>query len=254
MRNTKYTYNLGKGIGLIDETLSLLSICDENSTKESLTEYVLQNNTLAKCTAKRSVDIVTLVFYPRFMKQNPKTTIWLKTIREKGLMLSQFKQLLFLYLARENAVVYDYVSNILFDLREDSYSRIPKDSTRKFIDNIVNEGKASWGEIASKKNASAIRAALVEFDILNRKGDILPYELSRFNMLYLMHELHFAGYSDVAIWNHEDWKLFGLDKYSIQERILEQNMRGGYIAQCTGELMDISWNYKTMEEFINAQL
>ena len=31
-------------------------------------------------------------------------------------------------------------------------------------------------------------------------------------------------------------------------------IKGGYIAQCSGELLTISWNYQTMEEFIDATL
>jgi hypothetical protein len=69
-----------------------------------------------------------------------------------------------------------------------------------------------------------------------------------------MHELHFEGLSDAAIWNHEDWQLFGLDKYSTLERIMQLNIRGGYIAQNTGDLITISWNYQTMEDFINGTL
>ena len=69
-----------------------------------------------------------------------------------------------------------------------------------------------------------------------------------------MHELHFEGLSDVAVWNHEDWQLFGLDKYQVGERIMELNLKGGYIAQCTGDLMTISWKYNSMEEFINGTL
>ena len=54
----------------------------------------------------------------------------------------------------------------------------------------------------------------------------------------------------MAIWHHEDWSLYGLDKYQVQEKIMELNLKGGYIAQCSGELLTISWNYQTMEEFI----
>ena len=94
----------------------------------------------------------------------------------------------------------------------------------------------------------------MDFDIVARNGNILPYEISNFDMLYLMHELHFAGLSDMAIWNHEDWQLFGLDKYSLLQRIMDMNIKGGYIAQCSGELLTISWNYQTMEDFINGTL
>lgn len=254
MRNKEYTYNLGKGCGLIEETLSLISICDEATTKESLLQYVHDNNFLSRCTAQRSSDIVKLVFYPRFMKNNPKVPIWLRTIRNRGLMLGQFKQLLMVYCARENAIMYDYIINVLSQLKSNGYPKIPTDSFKLFVDAIVDNGKASWGESVKKRNASYIKSVLVDFDIINRRGDILHYEIDKFTLLYFMHEMHFSGMSDIAIWNNEDWQLFRLDKYAVQEKILENNMRGGYIAQSTGDLMTISWNYKSMEEFINEQL
>ena len=254
MRNTKYTYKLGKGCAMVEETLSLLSICDENTTKESMIKYVHENNFLSKCTAQRSQDIIRIVFFPRFVKKDMRPALWLKAIREKGVMLQQFKQLLMLYCARDNAVVYDYLTDILFYMKQDGLDRLPENSIRQFIDKIVEEGKAKWGEAACRRNASYIMSTLMDFDILNRRGDILPYEISNFTLLYLLHELHFEGLSDIAIWHHEDWKLFGLDEYDVLKRILEQNLQGGYIAQATGDLLTISWNYKTMEDFINGTL
>ena len=109
MRDKVYNYKLAKGAGLIDETLSLLSIFEKGMTKEYLAQIVHDTNILSKCTDKRSMDIVKIVFYPRYMKRNPNVPFWLKSIREKGLMLPQFKQLLMLYSMRDNAVVYDYV-------------------------------------------------------------------------------------------------------------------------------------------------
>jgi len=254
MRNTQYNIQLGKGCGLIEETLSLLAICDSDTTKESLASYVHANNYLGKSTEKRSMDIVKIVFYPRFMKNNPKVVMWLKTIRAKGLMLPQFKQLLMLYCARENAVMYDYVTVCLNEYKASSIQRIPAGSIKAFVDSLVERGDAKWSDSIKKRNASYIKAVLMDFEMINRKGDILPYDVDNFTILYLMHELHFEGLSDVAIWNHEDWQLFGLDKYQVKDRIIELNLKGGYIAQCTGDLMTISWNYNTMEEFINGTL
>ena len=253
-RNTKYTYGLAKGCALIEETLALLSIYQEGMTKDSLANYVHETNFLSRCTAKRSEDIVKLVFYPRFMKSNPKVASWLRTIRERGLMLSQFKQLLLLYCARENAVVYDYIVQNLNELRRNGAEKLPKNDTLFFIENIVETGLAQWGEPARKRNSGYIKSMLMDFDLTNKKDEILPYEISDFTVLYLMHELHFAGLSDSAIWNHEDWQLFGLDKYSTLEHIMQLNIKGGYIAQNTGDLITISWNYQTMEDFINGTL
>lgn len=253
-RNTKYTYGLAKGCAMVDETLALLSIYKPDMTKESLAAFVHESNFLSRCTAQRSQDIVKLVFYPRFMKQNPQTPFWLRLIREKGLMLSQFKQLLFLYCSRENAVVYDYIVNNLNELKRSGTPKLPKNDTLSFIENIVENGLAEWGEPARKRNSGYIKSVLMDFDIINNRGEILPYEIHDFTVLYLMHELHFAGLSDSAIWNHEDWQLFGLDKYSTLDHILQLNIKGGYIAQSTGDLITISWNYQNMEEFINGTL
>lgn len=45
-RNTKYTIALAKGCGLIEETLTLLSVCDEHTTRESLAQCVHEQNLL----------------------------------------------------------------------------------------------------------------------------------------------------------------------------------------------------------------
>jgi hypothetical protein len=254
MRNTKYTIQLGKGCGLVEETLQLLSICEENTTKDSLALYVRERNLLSKCTDQRSMDIVRLVFYPRFLKRNPKVALWLKAIRERGLTLSQFKQLLMIYCARENAVMYDYITEHLNAFRDDNMAQLPANDIRNYVKRIIESGQANWSESIQKRNSSYIKAILVDFDFVNKRNDILHYEIADFTVLYLMHELHFAGLSDIAIWNHEDWLLFGLDKYQVQQRIMELNIKGGYLAQCSGDLMTISWNFNSMEAFIDGKL
>ena len=254
MRDTQYNYKLGKGCGLIDETLALLSVYQEGMTKDELANYVHQYDILSKCTEQRSKDIVRIVFFSRFMRRNPKVVMWLKDIRDKGLMLSQFKQLLMLYCARDNAVFYDYLIMEFHELRRQQKAIVPKEHSIQFVKQIADTGNVSWGESIQVRLSRYIRSLLFEFELTDKKGNILPYEVANFTVLYLMHELHFSGLSDVAIWNHEDWQLFGLDKYEVQERILEQNIKGGYIAQCTGDLMTISWNYQSMEDFINGTL
>ncbi len=254
IRDTQYNYKLGKGCGLIEETLALLSVYQKGMTKDELAEYVHQYNTLSKSTAKRSQDIVRIIFYSRFMRRNPDVAYWLKAIREKGLMLAKFNQLLMLYCARDNAIFYDYLIQELNFLKKEQKPIVPKDNSVNYVKKIAESGNVQWGEIIQKRLASYLKTLLVEFNFTDKKGTILPYDISNFTILYMLHELHFEGLSDVAIWNHEDWKLFGLDKYGVLEKIMEQNLKGGYIAQSTGDLLTISWNYKTMEEFINGTL
>ena len=220
MRDTQYNYKLGKGCGLIEETLALLSVFEEGMTKDDLANYVHQYDTLSKCTEQRSRDIVRIVFFSRFMRRNPKVVLWLKAIREKGLMLSQFKQLLMLYCARDNAVFYDYLVMQFYELTKQEKTMVPKEHSIDFVKHIVNSGEVSWGETLQRRLSSYIKALLIDFELSDKKGNILPFEAANFTILYLMHELHFEGLSDSAIWNHEDWQLFGLDKYEVRDRIL----------------------------------
>ena len=65
--------------------------------------------------------------------------------------------------------------------------------------------------------------------------------------------MHFRGLSDNSIWQHEDWKLFGLnsqDVISIFERLANQ---GTFIMQFSGEILSISWKNKSMNEFIKNE-
>ena len=254
MRETTYNSNLAKGCGLIDETLMLLSLYEEGMTKASLADYIHQHNSLSKCTEKRSKDIVNLVFYPRFMKNDSRVPTWLKAIRNRGVMLPQFKQLLMLYCARENAIMYDYIISRLNEYRNSGKNSIKREEIRRYVNDIVTAGKASWSESICNKQVSYIKSVLLDFDLVDKRNNILPYNIANTTVLYLMHELHFRGLSDMAIWYHEDWSLYGLDKYQVQEKIMELNLKGGYIAQCSGELLTISWNYQTMEEFINGAI
>ena len=58
----------------------------------------------------------------------------------------------------------------------------------------------------------------------------------------------------MAIWEMEEWRLFNLTRHQVLDRIMNLSLKGAYMAQTSGELLAISWNYKSMEEFINATL
>lgn len=254
MRNTRYTLQLTQGQGMINETLLLLPIYQENMSKENFLEYIRVHDTLSCQTDRRLKNIVFEVFYPRYMKNNPKLPLWLSRIRNNGLPLKQFNQLLMIYCAKEHAVFFDTVVRILNPLKNDGVGILSNVAIPNFVTQIVESGQASWSESTRKRNASYIRSILIDFEFIDKKGNILPYTPADFTILYLMHEQHFAGLSDMAIWDMEEWQLFNLDRHQVLARIMDLSLRGAYIAQTSGDLLTISWNYQTMEEFIDATL
>ncbi len=254
MRNTKYTTQLAQGAGLINETLLLLSVFHEGMSIEDLTNYARNNDLLSCKTDSRLKHITKDVFYMRFMKENPHIPIWLKTLRSNGMPLKPFMQLLMVYCAREHAVMFDTITNILNPLKLENKQVLDKNLIISFIKDINNNNMAKWSDTMQHKNAGYIFSTLADFDIINRKGEILPYELYDSTILYLLHEQHFAGLSDMALWEMEEWDLFNLNRRQILDRIMNLSLKGAYMAQTSGELLTISWNYQSMEEFIDATL
>lgn len=254
MRNPKYTTQLTHGTGMINETLSLLSVYRKGMDKDALIQYVKDNDCLASKTENRLVHIIYDGFYQRFMKVNPDIPLWLKQIRERGLSLKHFTQLLMVYCARENAVFFDAVTQVLNPCKNESLRILSTENVLKYIHRIVCEGKAKWSESVQIKNSSYVRSCFIDYEMINRKGEILPYEANDFTILYFMHEQHFAGVSDMSVWDMEEWSLFNLSRRQVLERIMNLSLKGAYMAQTSGELLTISWNYKSMEEFIDATI
>ena len=239
---------------MINETLLLLELCDEKTTKESLLKQVIDSNVLSTSSETRARDIVRTVFYNRFMKDNAKACLWLKRVRSRGLSVNHFSQLLYIFCVRQNDILRDFIETQLNPVTESIIEALPKDTFVKYVKNLVANNLVDWSESSIKKNASYIKACLCDFHIIDNNNRILKPVINDFTALFLLHELHFSGLSDMAIWNHDDWKLFNMSKSDVLRIIMDLNLKGGYIAQSSGELLTISWQYKTMEEMIDATL
>lgn len=253
MRNKRYTVALAKGCGLINETMALLAIYKEGMTRQELERIVLEQNILGTSTEKRAKDIVSRVFAIRYMTPE-RLPLWLKSIRQKGLPLKQFTQLLFVYTARNHGELYDYVVERYQRYNKDNRPRLPQQDARDFIDEKCHENDLQWSENMRKRVSSYLKASLKDFNFIDASDNILNNDITQFTFIYFLHEMHFAEMSDMAIWDAEDWKLFGLNKYDVLQMIMNNSLRGGYIAQSSGELVDIAWQYKSMEEMIDATL
>jgi hypothetical protein len=82
-------------------------------------------------------------------------------------------------------------------------------------------------------------------------NDIIPFRVTSLTALYLTFEVHFSGLNDDSILSHGDWRLFGLEPMDVRHELMRVS-RGHFIPQFSGELLRISWNYKTMEEALDA--
>ena len=51
---------------------------------------------------------------------------------------------------------------------------------------------------------------------------------------------------------HPDWLLFGLEREDVLAELKRLALHGLFIVQAAGEVVKISWPYKSMEELIDV--
>jgi hypothetical protein len=64
--------------------------------------------------------------------------------------------------------------------------------------------------------------------------------------------LHTAGIGDNTILAHQDWQLFGMQREDVLEEFKRLSLKGLLIVQAAGDVIHISWKFKTMEELCNV--
>lgn len=253
MSKHKYIYNsnLAKGTGLINETLSLIEFYEFGESKEDFLDRCISNNILNKSTERRTKDIIKLVFFDRYWKEDENVIQYLKIMRDNGLSLEAMKSLLFVYTVRANHILYDFT----LEIREVIQSnKINKETAKNFLLKSISNGKApAWSDSMIIRISSYLISCLKDFDIINKQGYItIKFPDTRvFN--YLLHELHFKGYSDEQIVQDDIWNLFGLDLNELIKEIERISFKGTFIYQSSGEILKIGWNYKTMMDFIKDE-
>ncbi len=251
---TKYTTQLAHGATVIEETLAMLLAYQHGMSNDDFFNVIIENGVLSYTSESRIKHLIYDVFYQRFVKYNPQTATWLKAIREKGLMLDEMSQILMVYCARSNALYYDFITDVLNVYRSDERKVMPRGEIINFIDTLQSNGSINWSESVRKKNAGYISSAMLGFGQYTRKQEVMPVSLTDFVFLYILHDLHFSGISDNGLLEDTDWRLFNMSRNDIAQRILDLSLKGGYIAQYSGELLTISWTYKSMEDFIDGTL
>ena len=250
-----YNSNLLKGTGLIQETLTLVECYEGDESVLDFHKRILESGLLSKSTENRVKDIVRNVFAGRYLGYDLPIPIYLKEMRDNYTSMDVITQLFYIYTCRANPVLADFISEIYFPLSRKSYSALKASDPKDFIRQALTDGRipVSWSDSTVNKVSEHIIATLIDFRLIEKNKNILPYRLIELSANYLLHELHFRGFSDYDIWHHEDWKLFGLSEGEVIREIEKISFSGSFIFQFSGELLRISWQYKNMKEFINNE-
>jgi len=242
---------------MVEETISLLGLWEPGMSVVELKSSAIRQGVLGRATALRVQDIVGRVFAARYLTNGGKPAHNLKRLVKLNLPVGALNQILLIYTARAHNVLHDFICDAYWRKYEAGATHITTQDAVLFLRQSIDGGIISppWSETMILRVGQYLTGCLSDFKLAgeDHRGsrEIIPFRVTSLTALYLAFEIHFSGLSDDSILFHHDWRLFGLGPMDVR-RELELVSNGHFIAQFSGELLRISWNYKTMEETLDG--
>jgi hypothetical protein len=249
-----YNSDLLKGTGLIQETLQLIDFYRKGQSKQELIHYILDLNALGKEHENRTKDIINHVFYQRYLSQGEEVILDLQELRRKYVSLSVLSQILLIYTCKANPILFDFIKDVYQPSVKRGNLKLPKKAALKFIQQAIADNRIpkKWSDSTKQKVSEHMNACLIDFKMIDRSKTILPFFLDDFAAGYWIHALHFKGVPDEAVITATEWSLFGFEKHEVLEMMLRISYAGHFVFQHSGDLVRISWKYKSMKEFLDG--
>ena len=257
MNDEQYTTKLGSGQGIIEETIVLLELWSPGMTGTELFKVALESGKFPNISARRLKNLILEGFAPRYLIQDDKPAIYIKSLQNNS-SNKELSQILYLYTCRRNRIFYDFVNEIYWKAYSSGQESISIDQARNFVINANQDGKTSkpWGASMIQRVPVYLVGTCADFGLVEKKKSavrkILPFRIEISTVLYLVYDLHFSGFSDIGILNHTDWELFGLNRYDVLDELKLLSLKNWFIVQSAGDIIKISWQYRNMEDLIDA--
>lgn len=253
MTSKKYTTELSKGQGMMQETLAILNLWTPSMSVAELKSTAVQKGAIGRATALRVQDIVGRVFAARYLRDHAKPALYIKNLLDQGIPVNRLNQIFLIYTARAHDILHDFITEMYWGKYEAGATVITRQDALEFIDRAANNGIVTprWSEKMMHRVARYLTGCLTDFQMAGKdrggKREIIPFKVKPLTTVFLAHEIHFAGYSDNALIEYPDWRLFGLTPMDVRYE-LERISNGHFITQFSGNLLRIAWKHKTMEE------
>ncbi len=253
-----YTVGISKGAASINEIRTLLGLWTPGVDRSEFLERIQQTGALGKQTAYRTKDMVNRVFRPRLLTPDDSAARALKQFLEEGGANQTLKELLLLYEARSDDLLYDFIKQRFWTLAYAGALVFQVEDVLAFFGEAAHDGRLPqpWSKQVQVKIARGILGALRDFGFLreDKRGrrEIVMYRMTDAGIAYLAHELHFCGLPDGTLVGHADWGLFGLDRVHLLNRLDALGPQAGLVVQRAGSVVQITWSHSSMESVVHA--
>jgi hypothetical protein len=250
MGTERYTARLNAGLGLVEETRTLLEIWQPGMSATSLFQAALGSGRFPQMSARRLRNLVAEGFAPRFLSGGAEAAALVKAVLP-ALSSRDAEQVMFVYACRANVILGDFVREVYWRRYSAGATGITNQDSRQFVLNANRKGRtaAPWSEGTINRVAGYLTGCCADFGMLERGARsarrILPFRAEPNAVAVLAYDLHFAGLGDNAVAGHPDWQWFGLDFAQVMEEFKRLSMRGLFLVQAAGDVVRISWPFNS---------
>jgi len=250
--NKPYTSQLGAGLGLVNETKTLLDLWSPGMSANQLHQVALESGRFPTVTARRLRNIVFECFAPRYLVADGAPAAHLKRL-SAPISTADLTQLMLVFTSRANPILGDFIRQVYWARYAGGYTQITNDDARMFVERAIDDGLTTkrWSESMVQNVSGYLTGCCADYGMLERgrrtSRRILPFRISPVVAAYLAYELHFSCVGDNALLTHEDWQLFGLAREDVLEEIKRLSLKGLLIVQAAGDVIRISWKQQDME-------
>lgn len=252
-----YNAQLKSGLGVIEETRTLLDLWEPGMKAPELFRLALNSGRFRNISATRLRDIITKCFSYRYLTRGDYPA-WLLKRLKPVLSNAEFTQLLFLFTARKHTILADFIKQVYWNCYGNGQDIMSVEDARDFVMRAYQQGIIAnqRSEYTRKRIASGLIGCCVDFKLLDpgkrRNHKILPNRIGKTTSLFLAYDLHFSGAGDNAVIAHPDWELFGLQKEDVLSELKQLSLQGDLIVQTAGEVSRIEWTHASWEELIHV--
>lgn len=254
----QYTTAISKGAGMVDETRRLLEHWSPSESLDEFARRVQEEGLLGNATAYRTRDVVRRVFAHRYLKPTDKPARILKQIIASGLPGHTFTELLFVFTARQDPLVYDFAIREYWPAVRRGRNVMGTDTMLSFLSEAHYDGRLDnqWSENVSVRIARCVLGLLRDIGFLRgiKRGrrEIVNYHMSDEGSAVLARELHESGVTNSSLCSHSDWALFGMTAPEVLERLDGLGENRGVIVQRAGAVVHFTWAVNSVKELIDV--
>lgn len=203
-----YTTQLQAGVGLVNETKTLLDLWAPGMSATQLhRKSVLESGRFPNVTARRLRNIV--VERPRYLVAGGAPAAHLKRLAS-AISTADLTQLLLVFTSRANPILGHSRARLTGRAMPADTRTSPTTMHVPFVERGIDDGKTvkRWSETTVRRVSAYLTGCCADYGMLERglrsSRRILPFRISPSVAAYLAYELHLAGVGDNALLTNED--------------------------------------------------